>query len=140
MCVVSSTSCDCVVIAASVVSGGISDTALTNVVFPTPKPPATTSLTDCTFFWPGRGSERPNTVNHPCQGREFDLDRVNVRYLEVVLRHEVADEHHRDAQRRADVSCDLGDAHRFEARLHDPCVLKREVAAAHIRNGLHHRF
>src|SRR5437773_1919989 len=42
----SSTSLDSFVIAASVVSGGISDTAATNVVFPTPNPPATTSLTD----------------------------------------------------------------------------------------------
>ena len=47
--VVSSTPSDSVVIAASVVSGGISDTAETNVVLPTPKPPATTSLTDVTF-------------------------------------------------------------------------------------------
>src|SRR6185437_1710010 len=45
----SSTSFDSVVIAASVVSGGISATAETNVVLPTPKPPATTSLTDVTL-------------------------------------------------------------------------------------------
>src|SRR6478672_12057611 len=46
---VSSTSFDSVVIAASVLSGGISDTADTNVVLPTPKPPATTSFTDMTL-------------------------------------------------------------------------------------------
>jgi ABC-type Co2+ transport system permease subunit len=34
------------VMAASVVTGSISDTALTNVVFPTPNPPATTILTE----------------------------------------------------------------------------------------------
>ena len=45
----SSTSFDSVVIAASVVSGGISDTAETKVVLPTPNPPATTSLTDVTL-------------------------------------------------------------------------------------------
>jgi hypothetical protein len=37
------------VIHASVFTGGISDTAPTRVVFPTPKPPATTSLADVTF-------------------------------------------------------------------------------------------
>ena len=53
----SSTPSDSVVIAASVVSGGI-ETTDTKVVLPTPKPPATTSLTDVTFRLAGsrRGS------------------------------------------------------------------------------------
>src|SRR6266545_2933056 len=42
----SSTSVLATVITASVVRGVISDTEPTNVVFPTPKPPATTILTD----------------------------------------------------------------------------------------------
>ncbi len=37
---------DASVITASVVSGRISDTAPTNVVFPTPNPPATTIFVD----------------------------------------------------------------------------------------------
>jgi len=42
----SSTSVDATVMTASVVSGVISDTEPTNVVFPTPKPPATTIFTE----------------------------------------------------------------------------------------------
>ena len=41
---VSSTPIDAVVIASSVSSGGISDSAVTKVVLPTPKPPATRIL------------------------------------------------------------------------------------------------
>ena len=50
------------VITASVVSGVISDTEPTNVVLPTPKPPATTILTDviaASVISPGTGLELP---------------------------------------------------------------------------------
>src|SRR5690242_9059763 len=91
--VASSTPSDSVVIAASVVRGGISETADTNVVFPTPKPPATTSFTEVTRRGrdvcalgalagcvagpaPTEESKGADTFDHPREGREFDLDGV----------------------------------------------------------------
>src|SRR5262245_16340221 len=83
----SSASLACV-ISASVVSGSISETDPTNVVLPTPKPPATTILVDmgacerssCQSFTPGAvpsafltssttGSEPAKSTQHPFQQR-----------------------------------------------------------------------
>src|SRR3954451_9325740 len=89
--VVSSTSFDSVVIAASVVSGGISETAETNVVFPTPKPPATTSLTDVTRRLRARRSEGPNTFDHPCEYRQLELDGIALSDLETAGLDEITD-------------------------------------------------
>src|SRR5258708_1391762 len=53
---------------ASVVSGVISDTEPTNVVFPTPKPPATTIFTDviaASVAVPGTALELAKSTEHP---------------------------------------------------------------------------
>jgi len=55
------------VIHASVLTGGISDTAPTIVVFPVPKPPATTSLADVTFGT-RRSGELVKAIDHSLQG------------------------------------------------------------------------
>src|SRR6476659_4721031 len=97
----SSTPSDSVVIAASVVSGGISETADTKVVLPTPNPPATTSLTEVTFRARGAtdvASEGPDTFDHPREGRELDLDGVAVGRLETAVVDEIADENHRNTE------------------------------------------
>src|SRR4051812_19252563 len=106
----SSMPCDLEVIAASVVSGGISETADTNVVLPTPKPPATTSLTAVTRRRRGSvASECPYTFDHPCQGRQLQLDRIAIRRFEGAHFDEVADEHDSDAERHAEFGGHLGD-------------------------------
>src|SRR5207253_7133493 len=98
-CDASSTRADSVVIAASVVSGGISETADTNVVFPTPKPPATTSFTEVTRRFIDRRSEGTDTFDHPRERLELELDRVAMCDFATPGLDEVADEHHRDAER-----------------------------------------
>src|SRR4051812_24813726 len=106
----SSTPADFDVIAASVVSGGISDTADTNVVLPTPNPPATTSLTEVTRRRRGaETSECPYTFDHPRKGRQFQFDRVAVRGFQATGFDQVADEHDRDTKRHAQFGGDFGD-------------------------------
>src|SRR5512132_1268297 len=61
-----------VVMAASVVSGAISETAPTRVVLPTPKPPAMTILTGVGRCWgdgPAR-SELVESIEHPLEKRK----------------------------------------------------------------------
>src|SRR5205823_6331301 len=159
---VSSTSCDSLVIAASVVSGGISDTAETNVVFPTPNPPATTSLTDETLRVRGAAwssaarsgrvaevdqaarlpvdSKGPDTFDHPRYGRELDLDGVG--RFEAAVVHQIADDHHRDTERYADTGRDLCDRGRLVARVDDAGLLEIEVVArvAESADRLDHRL
>src|SRR5512133_4213965 len=72
MWLVSSTPTLAVVMAASVVSGMISETAPTKVVLPTPKPPAMTILTGVGGCWgdgPAR-SELVECIEHPLEKRE----------------------------------------------------------------------
>src|SRR5882672_6608107 len=71
-CVRSSIPADAEVITASVRSGLISDTAPTNVVFPTPKPPATTIFAEVVDRTGGApyagcacGLELPKSTEHP---------------------------------------------------------------------------
>src|SRR5580693_1805388 len=64
----SSTSVDATVMTASVVSGVISETDPTKVVLPTPKPPATTILTDVIAVscgLPHRGSDLTKSTEYP---------------------------------------------------------------------------
>src|SRR5262245_49181846 len=91
---------DSVVIAASVVSGVISDTAPTKVVFPTPKPPATTNFTDV-MRRPAERLEASDTIDHPRQHGKFDVDRIALVHHQPVLGDQVAHEHARDAERDA---------------------------------------
>jgi hypothetical protein len=68
----SSTPADAEVMAASVVSGSISETAPTKVVLPTPKPPAMTILTGVGGCWgdgPAR-SELVESIEHPLEKRK----------------------------------------------------------------------
>jgi hypothetical protein len=68
----SSTPADAEVMAASVVSGSISETAATKVVLPTPKPPAMTILTGVGGCWgdaPAR-SELVESIEHPLEKRK----------------------------------------------------------------------
>src|SRR5215204_2911361 len=101
---------DALVMAASVRSGSISEIAPTNVVLPTPKPPAMTNLTEvmrlvvpdavcCTSCFLLRafgrpGSDRPNAFDHLGEHRQFDLDRVGVVDVEQAGSYQVVRENH----------------------------------------------
>src|SRR3954451_7233087 len=88
---------DSSVIRASVLSGGISETAPTNVVLPTPNPPAMMILT-------GTGGSRRSTPTKSLQQSFQDLGgRWPVRLAgqvhdQVVAGGEVADQHPRHAE------------------------------------------
>src|SRR5262245_62014852 len=75
-CRVSSTPSPAEVMIASVVSGVISETEPTSVVFPTPKPPAITIFADVTRPGVGRcaTSEPAKSTQHPLQ--QFRTNRV----------------------------------------------------------------
>src|ERR1700760_2328932 len=100
----SSTSVLATVIMASVVSGVISDTEPTNVVLPTPKPPATTIFTDVTTEPPGA----PGILLEPSDSTQYPLQQLDVRAALIVVelvdpyqpfgRH-VSDQDPGDAQR-----------------------------------------
>jgi hypothetical protein len=69
---------------ASVVSGVISDTDPTKVVLPTPKPPATTILTDVMAVspaLPGAGLELAKSTEHPFEQVKI---RTAVRVVDLV--------------------------------------------------------
>ncbi|MFD2354999.1 hypothetical protein ACFSTC_45680 [Nonomuraea ferruginea] len=72
----SSTPADASVITASVVSGRISDTAFTNVVLPTPNPPATTIFVEVS-----PALEPAKSTEHPFQQVEVRLARVQGRLV-----------------------------------------------------------
>src|SRR5437879_11891394 len=74
---------DAVVIAASVVSGVISDTAPTNVVLPTPKPPATTIFSGISD---PAGMSTPTRASAGAQSTEQPLQDLSVG-AGVVLGH-----------------------------------------------------
>src|SRR5215469_348949 len=93
-----------VVMTASVVSGVISETEPTNVVLPTPKPPATTIFTDviavsvavdCTVL------ELPKSTEHPFEQVNIraTLCMVDLVYPDQSFHRHVRDEDTRDAQR-----------------------------------------
>src|SRR5262245_13374326 len=91
----SSTPTDRPVIAASVVSGVISETAPTNVVFPTPNPPATTTLTGIG----GRASTGPESTEEPLE--DGAVGALGARQVdgEGAHRREVRHEHAGDTER-----------------------------------------
>src|SRR5690349_7757304 len=136
----SSTPADVDVIAASVVSGGISETADTNVVLPTPNPPATTNLTAVTRRRRGEwGSERPYTFNHPRQGRELQLDRVAVRGFEKAGFDQIPHQDDDDTERHPEFGSQLGDGTRFVTHVDDARRFERKVVAG-FAGRLHHRL
>src|SRR6187455_840952 len=76
-CRLSSTPTPAEVMTASVVSGVISETDPTNVVLPTPKPPAMTIFADVTRADEGRAIlEPPKSTEHPLQ--QFRAHRIVV--------------------------------------------------------------
>src|SRR4051794_19685432 len=94
------------VITASVVSGSISETEPTNVVLPTPNPPATTILAEVVV---GSGSattaasEPSKSTQHPFHQRHVrDVARGGggLMHHDGALRGHVADQHPGDAQRQ----------------------------------------
>src|SRR5437762_3255325 len=98
-CRVSSTPSPAEVMIASVVSGVISETEPTSVVFPTPKPPAMTIFADVTRPVIGRGamSEPAKSTQHPLQQfRAHRVVRVKRRRLvnrDHSIRGHVGDQH-----------------------------------------------
>src|SRR5512135_3089408 len=94
--VTSSTVLAAAVITASVVSGMISDTAPTNVVFPTPKPPATMIFADWSGRRAGPGplyrSESAYTIDQPFGQGDFGVHAGALGDVEQALFHEVTDE------------------------------------------------
>src|SRR5689334_22848690 len=89
----SSTSVLAEVMTASVVSGVISDTDPTNVVLPTPKPPATTIFTDVIAVSdtsPWATLELAKSTENPFKQVEI---RTSVRVIDLVHPHEPFDRH-----------------------------------------------
>src|SRR6202453_831021 len=108
----SSTSVEATVMTASVVSGVISDTEPTNVVLPTPKPPATTIFTDVMA-----GSATSETALALAKSTEHHFHQLDIRgALSVVglvnpyfaFRCHVSDQDPRHAQRHLQYRGDLG--------------------------------
>src|SRR5690349_10264178 len=108
----SSTSDETVVIAASVVSGVISEIAPTKVVLPTPKPPATTIFTGIGAVRTASGSEGAYTIDQPldhcCVGPHVSGP---VGTAHEILLTQVGHEHARHAEREAQRGGDLGNRH-----------------------------
>src|SRR3954453_21718467 len=98
-CRVSSTPSPADVMIASVVSGGISETAPTSVVLPTPKPPAITIFADVTRPVVGRCAmlEPAKSTQHPlqqfCANRVVALERGGLVDRHQALRGHVGDKH-----------------------------------------------
>src|SRR4249920_1972660 len=116
---------DAHVIASSVSSGGISDRALTSVVLPTPKPPATRIL---------RGTGPESACTQALQKAGEDLwggvavgRRRGSMDGEVTGRGEVADEHPRHANGHAERRPDLDERHRPCRHGDDRAVLGLEL-------------
>src|ERR1700677_2585739 len=112
VCRRSSTPSDAEVITASVVSGVISDTEPTNVVLPTPKPPATTIFTDVMAE-----SATSETALELAKSTEHPFKQLDIRgALSVVglvnpyfaFRCHVSDQDPRHAQRHLQYRGDLG--------------------------------
>src|SRR5215218_8538317 len=113
---VSSIPTDMAVMCCSVVSGGISDTAPTNVVLPAPNPPATRTFSGMSSRLAGGGgrlaSTRTESIEQPSQdgvtgtavavGGSWQVD------LQVAAVGEVADEHPCHPDRHPKGGADLG--------------------------------
>src|SRR3954471_15361957 len=110
---VSSTPTPAEVMMASVVSGVISETEPTNVVLPTPKPPAMTIFADVTR--PGRcaTSEPPKSTQHPfkqfCAHRLVFVERGRLVHRDQSVRSHVRDDDAGDTQGERSASRDLGE-------------------------------
>src|SRR4051812_11966920 len=104
----SSTSDDTVVIAASVVSGVISEIAPTNVVLPTPKPPATTIFTGIGAMRTVSVSEGAYTIDQPSDhGRIRPHVGGTIRTAHETFTAQIAHEHARHTERQSEPGRDL---------------------------------
>src|SRR5690606_2904378 len=126
---VSSTPTLTLVIAASVVSGAISEIEPTKVVLPTAKPPATTILTGMGPSALG-SSKCLEAIEHPFEQSEVGAvpDVVRTVDRDVALAREVAHEHPGDAEVQAQVGGDLRDRHGGDAQRHDAGPLEGELS------------
>src|SRR5690349_4295086 len=117
-----------VVMAASVVSGGISEMAPTRVVLPTPKPPATMILTGTGAGVDTGGSECVDSIDQPHDQRRVvgGVDGGLAR-LQVTLGGEVTGEHRGDAEGELEQCGDLDDRLRGSAEVRDVPVLERQL-------------
>src|SRR3954463_8462433 len=110
---VSSTPTPAEVMMASVVSGVISETEPTNVVLPTPKPPAMTIFADVTR--PGRcaTSEPPKSTQHPlkqfCAHRLVFVERGRLVHRDESVGSHVRNDDPRDTQRKLHARRDLSE-------------------------------
>src|SRR5438105_5618354 len=139
-----------VVIAASVVSGRISEIELTNVVLPTAKPPATSSLTDCgSAGTAGTGStgsagwsEFAYSIEHLLQ----ECDVVSVgrarRGFQEAVGGEVGDEDPGDPDGESRAGGDLHERRWFAAQGEDGARLDGRLLSrrGHFPGGANHRF
>src|SRR5215207_11576585 len=136
---------DTSVIRASVRSGGISDTAPTNVVFPTPKPPAITILT-------GTGASGGSAGTEPLQ-ESFENGHVRAvgcpRWRvdgQVAARREIPDQDPRDTQRYVQARCQLDHRRQALAEVDDGSLfpLQRErplpTQVGHAEQRLHRKL
>src|SRR5688500_5839035 len=128
---VSSTPSDTLVIAASALSGSISEIEPTKVVLPTAKPPATTIFT-------GRGaavsgsagaSEGLETIEHPFQQLEVGTLARVVRTVEVKksVGHQIAGQHPGAPEGKLEVGRDLGDGDRLGTEANDLAFFERHL-------------
>src|SRR5258708_1546801 len=123
-----------VVIAASVVSGRISEIELTKVVLPTAKPPATRSFTDCGSAAAGSGAagcgaEFAYSIEHLLQERNVVLVGGAGCRLDQSVGGEGGHEHARHADRQPGPGRDLDERLRFTAQREDRASLGRRGSA-----------
>src|SRR5205814_1670551 len=119
------------VMAASVVSGGISEMTDTAVVLPTPKPPAMTIFTGTGGRRaPGSGSADgfESTDNPLDQCHVLRIVEHRSLHDEESLRGEVRHEHPGDADVQPETGGHLGDRHRRGTELDDLAVLEGQAA------------
>src|SRR5262245_26690194 len=133
---VSSMPTDSVVIAASVVSGVISETEPTNVVLPTPKPPATTNFTE--VMRRTGALEASYTIDHPRQHGQLNVNRIVVVDDQPVLGNQITDEHARNPERELELGRHLGDRVRGSTQLQDASGF--EGSLPRIGTRLHQRL
>src|SRR5215472_1323714 len=116
---------------ASVVSGVISETDPTNVVLPTPKPPATTIFTDviaASAAGAETALELPKSTEHPFE--QVDV-RATLCVVDLVYPNEsfhchVRDQHSGDAQRHPQHCRDLSHRSPVTAEPEDGLALRAE--------------
>src|SRR4051794_21782713 len=143
----SSTPAEASVIAASVVSGRISDTAPMNVVLPTPKPPAITILTGMSV---AAGAGAPTGTSTGAKSTEQPLEGLAIGMIaglgnvhgEEALGGQVRHQDPRRAEGHADASRHLGDGDGPTAEQDDVAALELDVehAAEPFARGRHERL